>query len=256
MTELPIDDQMFSLIENTKPDSQMRLLAEIFESKPHIPISKSDLETNFVINWLFKNITFPIEISSTADIFEYVDKAPGDVQRQLRTFYDRFKEYGLSYSNENKNVMYTYIPKLKSECEDIIIPAPRNLFNNETSKDDFIHSRGRKCELCHNDNRLAIDHWRAHSVYNINDKRIAVLLCEQCNNIHHNFDASHCIEKNMTNIQYIKNWVHIENKIRSLGFEPNKDDLKTQNENIMKVNAYYSSLSSPLKIGFWEGLFH
>lgn len=245
----------YSLIENTNPNTQMRLLATIFENKINIYISKSDLETEFVIRWLLRNTALPIVLTSIEESFEHFDKSPGDVQRQLRTFYHKFKDYGLTQLVSNKTPGYIYIPKLKTDCECIIRPAARNLFNTQSRK-DFMNYHKNKCQLCYSNTRLAIDHWRAHSVYNIDDKQLAVLLCEKCNNIHHNFDASRCIEKNIDSIKYIQNWITIETNIRSLGFEPNEEDLRTQHDNMVKVNYYYDSLLTPLNIHFWKGLFH
>ena len=244
---------MFSLIKHTKPNTQMRIIAEIFENNKNIPISKKELENQFGIRYIAKNIKYPIHLTCVEDLIGAVEALPGDLQRTIRTFYDKFKDYGVSQTGELVSITYTYSPILLSECDIIIKKVARQLFN-ETDRIAFIQSKNNKCQLCSSQKRLAIDHWRSHSVYNINDKRIAVLLCETCNNTHHNFDASHCIKKNME-IKYVKNWITIEKNIRSYGFYPNDNDLKTQRENIIKVNEYYDSMLSPLSIDFWQGLY-
>lgn len=185
-----------------------------------------------------------------------LDYAPGDVQRQLRTFHDKFKRYGLVREGEGETIKYIWTPKKKSDLDTIIRPALRNIFKSDLERDAFIQSKEDKCELCgisSKEERLAVDHWRAHSVYNIDEQGIAVLLCETCNNIHHNYDASKCIVNNKNNIKYIKNWIKVEKRVREMGYLPNEEDLKTQGENIQKVIEYYETIQ-PIAPEFWEGL--
>ena len=72
--------------------------------------------------------------------------------------------------------------------------------------------------------RLVVDHWRAHSIYNIDSENIAVLLCEKCNNIHHNKDASQIALKYKSDMRIVTNWRNKELEIRSKGYMPNNAD--------------------------------
>ena len=127
--------------------------------------------------------------------------------------------------------------------------------------DTFFKEKKNKCEMCgtcKTDNeilRMAIDHWRAYSTYNIDDPKIAVLLCEKCNNIHHNYDASKIALKYKYNILIVKNWIKKENEIRNNGYMPNEDDIKTQRQNIQSLTDYYKEIDLSIPNDFWEGLF-
>ncbi len=87
---------------------------------------------------------------------------------------------------------------------------------------------------------MAVDHWRAHSIYNIDDVKIAVLLCEDCNNIHSNRDASRIMTKHKNDISVIQNWIKKEREIRDNGFEPNSEDKKAQDDNIKVIIDYWN----------------
>ena len=287
-TDISVDPptEFVSLVDLTKKKkkggkendevTQLRRIAEIFDTHRHIQISKREVEKRFAVSEMFSKIKFPITFTSLQDVIDNLDNAPGDVQRQLRSFFEKFAKYGLHKQEKKKkekkkkakktkddidsdsdsdsdNVMYTFNPILKSECEAIVRPALRNIFKNKLERDGFIQSKGGKCQLCDSTERLAIDHWRAHSVYNIDDPRIAVLLCEKCNNTHHNFDASHCIKKNKE-VPYLTNWIKIEKEIRGYGFQPNEVDLNTQRESIANVNDHYCQYGAPLPDSFWEEL--
>ena len=131
----------------------------------------------------------------------------------------------------------------------------RNIFRNEDDKKEFIRSRKNACEVCGKcATRMAIDHWRAHSVYNIDDVKIAVLLCEKCNNIHHNRDASHLISTYSNDITVVKNWIKIEKRIRENGFHPNENDKEDQKMNIQTVKEKWQSDGMTLDEQFWCGL--
>lgn len=243
-----------SLIDLTTAGTQSRLIAEIFNNQPHVGISKREVERQFAIRHMSKNIKYPIVINCIQDLLDILENAPGDLQRTLRTFFEKFSKYGLHKQGDGDDIVYTFNPIPKSECEAIVRPALRNIFKNKLERDGFIQSKGGKCQLCLSTERLAIDHWRAHSVYNIDDPKIAILLCEKCNNTHHNFDASHCIKKNKDLLSYLRNWIKIEKEIRGCGFQPNEVDLNTQRESMVYVNNYYCQNEFPLPDSFWEGL--
>jgi len=316
------NNEYFNLVEMTKEGTQLRTIAVIFENNISNPISKRDIEKEYTTRTMAANVTFPVTFTSVEHLIESLDYAPGDVQRQLRTFHVKFKRYGLVRKEnptnkppglsslnrdklvalclkynidtvvdvftkkngvtkkkltkdelkkqiqncdlyqeeldnyENDNILYIWTPKKKSELDTIVRPALRNIFKSDLERDAFVQSKEDKCELCEissKEERLAVDHWRAHSVYNIDEQGIAVLLCETCNNIHHNYDASKCIVNNKNNVKYIKNWIKTEKKVREMGYLPNEEDLKTQGENIQKVIEYYETIQ-PLAPEFWEGL--
>ena len=251
-----VNEEYFNLSKMTKKGTQHRLIADNFERNIGVPISKRDVEKDYTIRIMAVKIQFPHAFISMDELVASLNCAPGDVQRQLRTFHDKYRRYGLLRRGVGKDIAYTWNPKKKSDLDTILRPAARNIFKTDQERDVFVNSKENKCELCLTSSkkeRLAVDHWRAHSVYNIDEQGIAVLLCETCNNIHHNYDASKCIVNNKNNIVYIKNWIKIEKKVRDLGFPPNEDDLKTQYENIQKVNEYYDTIH-PFSSEFWEGL--
>jgi hypothetical protein len=129
----------------------------------------------------------------------------------------------------------------------IVIPD-RNIFKDNVTKQAFLDAHNNQCEICEGKTRLAVDHWRAYSVYGIDSEKIAVLLCETCNNIHHNYDASRIIKKHKHNIQFIKNWIKIETRIRENGFMPNSTDAVDQNKAIDQVNfEFVAATGSPFQ---------
>lgn len=211
----------------------------------HFRISKRQLEKEFGLQYAFKDITIneenPINITSIHQLIHMAGLLPGDLQRTLRTFYDKYHCYGLQRDDSGDNIYYWWTPITKNEYDWIngTPIVPRNIFNNDEERDAFVRLRDNKCEICNSTTRLAIDHWRAHSIYKIDSPLIAVLLCEQCNNTHHNYDGSKIMIKKKDNLQCIKNWFDIEKRIRSNGYPPNESDKKCQNENMDTVVKYY-----------------
>jgi len=252
--------EYINLCDLTKPGTQLRIIADIFQNNIDKPITKRYIEREYVFKYMHKNVTYPI--LSEEEHRNQLLEAPGDVQRQLRTFYDKFKKYGLKQEgtpgknkkNKDDILTYTWTP-IKSDMVINIHPVARNIFKNKESVNNFMKSKKNKCELCdasNKDERLAVDHWRAHSIYKVDDEKIAVLLCETCNNIHHNHDASKCMINNKDNIKYIQNWIEIEKRVRACGFDPNADDLATQKINIQIIKDYYTNeLKVPLSENFW-----
>jgi hypothetical protein len=233
---------------------------------------------------------------------------PGDLQRQVRTFYDKFNKYGLQRIELDKKVKEKSIPLSKEQLQLLLAAkglstvgkkqelvqrlkadgnqakaeneendqnveddeedeekqenvtyiwrpisedeynwingqpkVPRNIFATEADRDAFLNKYDKKCEICGDTNRLAVDHWRAHSVYGIDTSDIAVLLCETCNNIHHNVDASKIMIKKQSDLKCVKNWINIEKRVREKGFMPNPADQLAQNQHIQQVLDYYQS---------------
>jgi len=250
----------------TRIGNQNRILATIFEKNRGEWLKKRDIDTKFTLRVMLKSYE-PNEIpSNVEELEENADPPPGDPQRDLRTFYTKFKKYGLEQrekvngKEEGTPLMYRWNPIPKSESENIIHPAARNIFKTQNLIDKFIKSKNNMCEMCgrnsNNDDvvRMAIDHWRSHSKYNIDDPRIAVLLCEHCNNIHHNHDACKIALKYKENTSIIKKWIEKEKGIREEGFYPNETDLRQQNEAYTQINDYHESIN-PLGKEFWQHLF-
>ena len=226
--------------------------------------TKRQIEKEFALNVSLRNITLENikELSSIDELIRKAEYVPGDIQRDLRKFYEKFKKYGLQKKEKEKNteLSYRWVPIDIKMIEEIIHPAARNIFKRQEDIELFCSIRNYECEMCgackkdNNTLRIAVDHWRAHSVYNIDSKEIAVLLCEKCNNIHHNYDACKIAAKNKDNIQIIKKWIKKEKLIREKGYLPNTDDLKQQQNMKEVIEEYYKTIN-PLQEDFWEGLF-
>jgi len=242
-----------NLIELTQPNTHFRILGVAFETNKNVTLSKRKSERIFVFRVMFKRVKFPYVANSLAEIIRNPDigNAPGDLQRVLRKFHDKFGRKGLLKEGEGSSLTYRWNPILISHDELI---TSRNLFKTQEARDAFIKLKNNICELCEKTfERMAIDHWRAYSKYNIDNILIAVLLCETCNNIHHNHDASVCIVKKKHNLKYIKNWISIESRIR-IDFPPNENDLKTQKENIQQIKKYHKDLGIEYSPDFWKDL--
>lgn len=215
-----------SIFINCKKSCKNKLvLSEYFNENKNKWISKNKLENDYVFKYI-----------------ERYDKIPGDVQRDIRNFYTEFKLYGLEQRGQNKTLEYKWSPISEEEYNKIktIVIVRRNIFKNDKEKNEFKKSKKNCCEICGSKHRLAIDHWRAYSIYKIDDKEIATLLCEKCNNIHHNFDASRIITKYKDNIRCIRNWKEIEDRI-SKKFPPNEQDKKEQEKNIIFIKEYLNN---------------
>lgn len=257
MTEIVNRINIMDLVNTgKKTSSQLIEIAKIFSENIGNPIGKREIEKRYALSVAFSSLDKE-KSWKLDDIIKECNWLPGDVQRQLRTFHDNFSKYGLERTGKSKDIVYTWNPITMDEYKKIteIQNVHRNIFKSDTEYNNFCQSRCHKCEICGSNERLAVDHWRAHSVYKIDNQGIAVLLCEKCNNIHHNFDASKIITSYKDNTLFIKNWINIEKRVRDAGFPPNKSDLDTQNINIQKVNAHHKTLvGEPYPSTFWRGL--
>ena len=263
MSEEPTKLETYSLLDNCKKGTQKYILAKIFTEKKGEWITKREVEKQLVLRWSLRDIDDDTKFTKN-EMISRATYVPGDIQRDLRLFYDKFNKYGLKKIEKNKssNIELSYIwnPINMDKLQDIIHPEARNIFKKDSEIEKFLDIRNYTCEMCvasKSDNktlRLTIDHWRAHSTYNIDNTKIAVLLCEKCNNIHHNHDASKIALKYKDNLKIVKKWVKIEKRIRSNGFNPNEDDLKTQIEVKKIITNNYKGLN-PIDEDFWEGLF-
>jgi len=249
-------EEKYSLIENTREGTQLRILAEIFEENNGKELSKREIEKIFGFKVSCSHIDFKT-IDNLEDLITNSKKLPGDLQRDLRTFYTKFEKYGLKKTekkdSEDNTLKYIWNPVNK--FEDFVKKCPRDLFKNKKDRFEFCESKENKCELCEKScDRMAIDHWRAHSVYNIDNIDIAVLLCEQCNNIHHNHDAVKVAKKYHNNIGIIENWVKIESRMQKSKCMPNEEDKKEQLETIKYITGKLTEKSIIPDDNLWKGL--
>ena len=260
----------YSLLDNCTTGTQSYTIAEILTRNINKPITKGELETQFALIWAFTGVPREKKKYSIEELInplKYIDGAqyiPGDIQRTLRTFYTNFNKYGLEKIEKDKShngeIIYIWNPITMDKLENIIHPEARNIFKTQAEIDAFHKSKNFKCEMCgacKSDDktlRLGVDHWRAHSTYNIDDLKIAVLLCEKCNNIHHNFDASKIALNNKDNMGIIVKWIKKEKEIRSYGFMPNETDLEQQRSTKREIEDYYKEINA-LSDDFWKGLF-
>jgi len=251
-----MSDQIARITDAVRNGSQNHIIATIFEKNPNTPLGKRYIEREYALQVAFKDVTDEqiASISSKRDLLAIANDIPGDVQRVLRCFFDNYKQYGIVRNGERADTTYTYTPTTIAHMEPNM-RVNRNIFRNEDDKQEFIRSRKNACEVCgKHATRMAIDHWRAHSVYNIDDVKIAVLLCEKCNNIHHNRDASHLISTYSNDNTVVKNWIKIEKRICENGFHPNETDKEDQKMNIQAVKEKWQSDGITLDEQFWCGL--
>lgn len=217
--------EQISIFTVCKKASKNKLvLSEYYDENKNKWISKNKLENDYVFR--FK---------------KRFGRIPGDVQRDIRNFYTEVQVYGLQQRGQNKTLEYKWSPVSVEEFNKInTIEVPRNIFKNDKEKNEFKKSKNNCCEICGSKYRLTIDHWRAYSIYKIDDKEIAALLCEKCNNIHHNYDPSRIITKYKDNFRRIWNWKQIEDRI-SKTFPPNEQDKKEQEKNIIFIKEYWNN---------------
>lgn len=244
---------MFNLIAlQKKTNTQFLIIATIFENNVHCPLAKRDIEKEYGLRYSFQQIQFPQQFQSIEELIDQCLPLPGDLQRGLRNFYTKFHKYGLEcQSTKRNNMIYIWNPKLISEFDTSVSQPLRNLFKTKAKIEEFKEHHHHVCELCESDLRLTIDHWRAYSTYQIDDERIAVLLCEKCNNIHHNRDAIHCVKKNADNINYIKKWIQIEKRICDYGFLPNEKDALYQKKIKQQISHRWKTFHKT-PIDFWN----
>lgn len=225
------------LESNTTSKTDKSLLSIFNKNGYEKTIPKRTLEKKHGLYISFSHIQYPITICSFDELEELADNLPGDLQRDIRTFYDKYNKYGLKKQGKNKNMKY-YWENISLENYLVIIGETipdRNIFKRQSDKMQFMISKNSQCEICEDTEMLCVDHWRAYSVYKIDSPNIAVLLCGKCNNIHHNLDASKLIKNYKDNLSRIKNWINIEKKIRKKGYLPNESDIISQNTNIQFV---------------------
>lgn len=233
--------------------NQLELMSYLFDTYGPV-IAKKDLETWLAMLTCLKDIDpSNLQFDNYEDIMERCGNIPGDVARQLRTFYNKYTNNGIKQYKLNGKIYYEW--DITEQSKNKEPEVPRNIFKNTADREKFLKEKNNKCEICDSNNRLAVDHWRAHSIYNIDNKDIAVLLCERCNNIHKNKDPSVLISKNKNNIDLLKRWINIECRIRQSGFLPNNEDVIKQKNTIKEINDYFiNEYNWSIPEAFWKGL--
>jgi len=232
-----------TLYNTSRAGTQDRILLNIFKKREYgTKIAKRLIEKEFGLTLALQNVDIA-NITCLEDILAQSENLPGDLQRQLRTFHDKYHKYGLDREGTGDNIRYFWndISQDEYDFNRGVVVTARNIFKDNKTKQAFIDAHNNQCEICECKTRLAVDHWRAHSVYGVDSPQIAVLLCETCNNIHHNYDASRIIQKHKHNIQIIKNWIKIEKRIRDNGFMPTNSDAYDQNNAIDQVNFEFAA---------------
>lgn len=146
---------VFDLIAKTRVGTQYRYIAEIFSSNIGQSVSSREVNTAWTFNYCFSQTNKPFNkedwknISSYDDINNALQKTfldndvslPGDIQRQLRTFNDKFGDYGLLCDQRGKTPIYTWEPKSMEELDKIVPPAARNIFKTKKESDAFVNKK-------------------------------------------------------------------------------------------------------------------
>lgn len=252
-----------SLFDYTTEGTQLHYIAKVFENSPNKWLSKPDIEGAWVIDYMFSELSDDDEIKMTKKDMRILwqKKQPGDIQRTLKTVYAKYKKMGLKKKNWHRhnlqqrieagymNVrlttpLYCWNPICTYKTEILIHPVCRNIFPTSSQREEFIESKDFKCEMCFANKkntetiRLGVDHWLAHSVYgeDSDNKELAVLLCEKCNNIKKDRDSSYIPLTYKDDLKLIRRWYKKELEMSKIVL-PNKTehDLKMRKENISKI---------------------
>lgn len=218
------------IIEYHKKDTQMYFISKIFEENKNIWMSGQTVNKKYVINH------FKLQCEKNNIIFNYENlykndeiKIPGDVQRQLRTFYEKHKIHGITQKTlKNRSKLYIYDDKIKK----IDKKKPPRSFPKKLRKKNI------KCIICNDNKDMCLDHWRPYNIYcyiyeNISTIGNCVFLCEHCNLVKKNRSGAHLVRKGICS--YDK-WLDIESKITKNGFPPIKQELKEQHQIFSKLN--------------------
>lgn len=206
--------------------TQQRIIANIFWEKPYCEITSREVQTLYGLRHLEAQtgITNP----TISEILAAGAVLPGDLQRNMRSFYKAHKNHGLTEKNNEskRNMTYIFKPKLISE----ITPEVKDCRNySKKVSDELMKKHNGCCEFCGIKKiRMAIDHWRPYDHTGVTDVRGAVLLCEQCNNIKSSRSAIHLVHPKHYP-QWYSRYVAIEKRITEAGFPPSNEEQKENN---------------------------
>lgn len=220
-----------------RPLTQLWTIAKIFEQYPNKWISGQEINTKYVLMQLYhqahqKGIAPTLEalMEHTATI-----SVPGDVQRQLRTFYDKHSKNGLEfkYTGQGHSKVYCFNP----DAEVVEVTKPPRMFD-DAIKGAVIARTKNKCEVCDNtEERMCGDHWRAYNHYheeypNISTEGNCVWLCETCNIIKKDRSAIHLVRKGRCSMERFQT---IDDRITGNGFARNTHEQADINSVLQKM---------------------
>lgn len=231
-------EKMDKLTNHTNSGTFDHMFAEYLEANPNRNISKRELEKYSVFIYMTSLITYPITFNNKKEHLDAMKNAPGDIQRNLRNFFDKFNRYGVERYGERSSTTYKYTPITENRARSVQPSIARNIFKTDTERDAFAMKNNHTCELTGvrcgrtSDPIIAqVDHGRAYSTYQIDDERIAVYLSEAANMKHSNKDLSIVLKDHSSDTKVINNWINIETRLRDV-CTPNDEDKRTQNEMI------------------------
>ena len=208
-------------------NTQLWYIAKIFETYPEQWISGNSINTKYVgMVFFMQGQQFGYSDAKTSEIINDPRFAiPGDVQRQLRTFYDTHNKNGISFrfTGKGKSKEYYFEPS----AEVVTLTKPKRMFTDEVK--DIVRERcSNKCECCGNtEYEMCSDHWRSYHHYyeeypNITTEGNCVWLCETCNIIKKDRSAIHLVRKGKCSMDVYET---IEARITENGFPISEEEL-------------------------------
>jgi hypothetical protein len=107
------------LLSECRKGTQTETLLQIYLKRGYCsPITKCEIEK---VYWFttFKDVKFNggIIINDIDQIVQMSRNLPGDVERQLRSFYDKYHAYGLQRDGEGDAIRYCWLPISEEEFD-------------------------------------------------------------------------------------------------------------------------------------------
>jgi len=99
----------YNLLEQCRENSQRYIIATIFEENKGNWIKKREIETQYLLLWSLRDIDDNIKLTKK-ELIERATYVPGDLQRDLRLFHDKFSKYGLEKKKIEGELVYRWIP--------------------------------------------------------------------------------------------------------------------------------------------------
>ena len=92
-----------SLFDYTKKGTQLYYIAKVFEREPYRWLSKPDIEGAWVIDYIFPELSDDDIITMTKKEMctLWQKKQPGDIQRLLKSVFQKYNQYGLTKEKIN-----------------------------------------------------------------------------------------------------------------------------------------------------------
>ena len=237
--------QMSRLSEKHRKNTQVWFIAKIFEKNPFKWLSGKKINSIYSLKYV--RYTHGGDITLDEMIKKAEDgtlEIPGDVQRQLRTFYDDHCLNGLKYRKTGKGSEKEYY--FDPTVPETIIKKPPRQFTDEIKK-KVEGTTENKCEVCGNtEDDMNADHWRSYKHYhaeysNISTQGNCVWLCQKCNIIKSDRSGIHLVRKRRCSYTV---WFNIEQRITRNGFPANDKEQKEIN----KIRKKYKYPETYLKL--------